>query len=133
MDIEPSGQVGTRYIELDAIRDLRIVEGSLEEILELGKTDTRPDDFILARISNTESIIDVMGKLRDVYPNVLQMQNTGIREPGKLPGASREMLKKSHMSLFEGFFTEVHEQELSGEQRAYMVDLLENLAEEDVI
>lgn len=133
VDIEPSGQVGTHYIELEAIRDLRIVEGSLEEILEMGKTDTRSDDFILARISNTESIIDVMGKLRDVYPNVLQMQNTGIREPGKLPGASREMLKKSHMNLFEEFFTEVHEEELSDEQRAYMVDLLENLAEEDLI
>ena len=130
VDIETSGQVGTRYVELEAIRDLRIVEGSLEDILTRGKTDTRPEDFILARISNTESIIDVMGKLREVYPNVLQMQSTGIREPGKLPGASREMLKKSHMNLFEGFFKDVQEEELSDEQRAYMVSLLENLQEE---
>ncbi|MEH6570711.1 MAG: exonuclease SbcCD subunit D [Halioglobus sp.] len=130
VDIEPSGQVDTCYVELEAIRDLRIVEGSLEDILARGKTDTRPDDFILARISDTESIIDVMGKLREVYPNVLQMQNTGIREHGKLPGASREMLKKSHMNLFEGFFKDVQEEELSEEQRAYMVKLLENLQEE---
>ena len=130
VDIETSGQVDTCYVELEAIRDLRIVEGSLEEILARGKTDTRPDDFILARISDTESIIDVMGKLREVYPNVLQMQNTGIRESGKLPGASREMLKKSHMNLFEGFFKDVQEEELSDEQRAYMVSLLENLQEE---
>jgi exonuclease SbcD len=130
VDIQNTGEVDTRYIDLEAIRDLRVVEGSLEEILAMGKTDTRPNDFILARISNTESIIDVMGKLREVYPNVLQMQHTGIRESGTLPGASREMLKKSHMSLFEGFFKEVHEEELSDEQRAYMVKLLENLQEE---
>ncbi len=128
--IAPSGHVDTRYIALTAIRDLRIVEGTLEDILAAGKTDTRADDFILARISNTESIIDVMGKLRDVYPNVLQMQNTGVREDGKLPGASREMLKKSHMNLFEDFFKEAHEEALSDEQRAYMVDLLEGLVEE---
>lgn len=133
VDIEPSGEVSTRYIELEAIRDLRIVEGSLEEILEGGKTDTRPDDFILARISNTESIIDVMGKLRDVYPNVLQMQNTGIRDTGKLPGASQEMLKKGHMSLFEDFFKDIQEEELSEEQRSYMENLLEALTEEDVV
>lgn len=133
VDLQPSGQVDTRYVELDAIRDLRVVEGSLEQILEVGKTDTRSDDFILARISNTESIIDVMGKLRDVYPNVLQMQNTGVREDGKLPGASREMLKKSHMTLFEDFFKESHDDELSDEQRAYMVDLLAGLVEEGAL
>lgn len=130
VDIEPSGDVSTQYVELEAIRDLRIVEGRLEDILENGKTDTRPDDFILARISNTESIIDVMGKLRDVYPNILQMQNTGIRDLEKLPGASREMLKKSHMSLFQDFFKDVQDEELTDEQSIYMENLLEALAEE---
>ena len=130
VDIQPSGAVSTQYVELEAIRDLRIVEGSLEDILENGKTDTRPDDFILARISNTESILDVMGKLRDVYPNVLQMQNTGIRDPDRLPGASREMLKKSHMNLFKEFFKEVQDEALTDAQSAYMESLLEALAEE---
>ena len=130
VDIEQSGDVSTRYVELEAIRDVRIVEGTLEDILENGKTDTRADDFILARISNTESIIDVMGKLRDVYPNVLQMKNTGLRDPGALPGASREMLKKSHMSLFQDFFKEVQDEDLTVEQSKYMENLLEALAEE---
>ena len=80
VDIEASGEVSTSYVELNVIHDLRIVEGSLDEILLNGQTDTRSEDFILARVNNTESIIDVMGKLRDVYPNVLQMQNTGIRD-----------------------------------------------------
>ncbi len=132
VDIDTSGGVTTRYIELDAIRDLRIVEGSLEEILERGKTDTKPDDFILARVNNKDSIIDVMGKLRDVYPNVLQMQNTGIRDLEKLPGASQEMLKKSHMSLFEDFFKDIQDEELSKDQKAYMENLLEVLSEEEV-
>lgn len=132
VDIEAPDKVSTRYIELEALRDLRIVEGSLEEILEGGKTDSRPDDFILARVSDTQSIIDVMGKLRDVYPNVLQMQNTGIRDSAKLPGASQEMLKKSHMSLFEGFFNDIQEEEISEEQRSYMKSLLETLVEEGV-
>lgn len=130
VDIEPSGGVSTQYVELEAIRDLRIVEGSLEDILENGRSDTRSDDFILARITNTESIIDVMGKLRDAYPNVLQMQNVGVRDHEKLPGASREMLKKSHMSLFQDFYKEVQDEELTDEQSVYMENLLEALAEE---
>ena len=131
VEIEPNGQVATRHIDLTAIRDLRIVEGSLEDVLENGKADTRADDFILARITNTESILDVIGKLRDVYPNVLQIQNILVREAGQLPSASREMLKKSHMKLFEDFFSEVHPEPLSEEQRAYMVNLLERMAQEE--
>lgn len=131
VEIAPSGQVTTHPIELTAIRDLRIVEGSLEEVLENGKADTRANDFILARISNTDSIIDVMGKLREVYPNVLQMQYTGMRGSGQLPGASREMLKKSHMKLFEDFFSDVHPEPLSEDQRTYMLNLLERMAQEE--
>ena len=45
--------------------------------------------------------------------------------------ASREMLKKSHLKLFEDFFGEIHPEPLSEEQRAYMVSLLECMALED--
>ena len=132
VDVQVSGEVSTRYVELDALRDLRVVEGSLEEIVTRGKTDTRPEDFILARVNNTESIIDVMGKLRAVYPNILQMQNTGIRDSGRLPGASQEMLKKSHMALFEDFYQDIQEEALSREQKVYMQNLLETLIGEPV-
>lgn len=131
VELATDGSAQTRHIDLAARRNLRIVEGSLEALLERGKTDAHADDFILARVSNTESILDVMGKLRDVYPNVLQMQYSGVREAGPLPGASREMLKKSHMALFEDFFNDVHVEPLSAEQRAYMVTLLEQLAQEE--
>ena len=132
VDINTKGKVKTSDIELESLRDLRIVEGSLEEILESGKTDTQFDDFILARITNTEAIIDVMGKLRSVYPNVLQMQNIGLRSPGEALSASEEMLKKSHIDLFEDFFNEVHGEQLSDEQREYMVELLETMGREEV-
>jgi exonuclease SbcD len=131
VDIDASGLLGTRDVGLTPLRDLRIVEGSLQEILKRGQTDPRSDDFILARLNDTESILDVMAKLRSVYPNVLQMQNTGLRASARLSGVSREMLQKSHLSLFEDFFKEIHEAPLSPEQRAYMVTLLEDLAGED--
>lgn len=131
VEIAPEGDARVRHIDLSPRRDLRIIEGSLEVLLHNGKTDVRADDFILARVSNTESILDVMGKLRDVYPNVLQMQYTGVREAGPLPGAGREMLKKTHMALFEDFFNDVHVEPLSEAQRTYMVNLLEHLAQEE--
>ena len=133
VDVEADGNVQARHVALSALRDLRIVEGSLEEILENGRADSRANDFILARISNTESILDVMGKLRDVYPNVLQMQYTAARDQMALPGASRELLNKSHLNLFEDFYSEIQGEPLSEEQRAYMINLIDEITVQDAV
>ena len=70
IDIVDAGDVTSRTVPLRSLRDLRIVDGTLEEILDAGRTDPKSDDYILARISDKHAVLDVMGKLRDVYPNV---------------------------------------------------------------
>lgn len=131
IDIDPSGLAHTQLVPLHALRDLRVVEGTLDDVLKQGRTDPKADDYILARLVDTGALLDVMGKLRSVYPNVMQMQNIGVREGGPSPDASREMLEKSHLDLFEAFFEEIQEEPVSDEQRQYMVSLLESIGTED--
>ena len=74
VDIDAAGQVEINHVDLNATRDLRIVEGSLQDILKNGESDTRFEDFILARVTNTDAIIDAMGKLRAVYPKPVEIR-----------------------------------------------------------
>ena len=54
-------------------RDVRIVEGELARLLA-GEAGGNADDYLLVRLHDTHAILDVMAKLRAVYPNVLHVE-----------------------------------------------------------
>lgn len=130
VDIAGDGAVHIAPRELSPLRDMRVLEGTLEELLRRGEADPRNEDFICARLTDTEALLDVVGKLRAVYPNVLQAQLLSREQPDNQPVASREMLKKSHLSLFGDFFEEIQGERLDGEQEAYLREVLEALQAE---
>lgn len=127
VDIDAAGGASWRAVPLEPLRDLRIVEGTLEQILAQGRTDPGAQDYVLARITDRQAVLDVMGKLRSVYPNVLQMQHIGLRESGPDPEAGRDMLRKSYLELFEEFFEDVQDEPLSEAQRACLAGILDGL------
>ena len=130
VDITTDGRIHLDERPLTPLRDLRVLEGSLEEILARGASDRCHDDFIGVRLTDTEALLDVMGKLRAVYPNVLQAQLLTRQRPEVSPMASREMLQKSQLDLFSEFFKEVQGAAMSDQQTAYLVDVLDTLQKE---
>lgn len=130
VDINADGDVHIEERELRPLRELRVLEGPLETLLAQGESDTRNADFICARLTDTEALLDVMGKLRSVYPNVLQAQLLHREQPGDAPIASRERLKKSHLTLFGEFFQEVQGEPMADEQADYLKQMLDGLQAE---
>jgi exonuclease SbcD len=69
------------------------VEGELARLLE-GDGTGNADDYLLVRLHDTHAILDVMSKLRAVYPNVLHVERvlaareapTRTGEPGPQRG-----------------------------------------------
>jgi DNA repair protein SbcD/Mre11 len=129
VDISPEGRAASRQVELEPLRDLRVLRGSLDELLEQGRSDPQREDYIRAEITNSEAILHVMDKLRAVYPNVLQMENVASRDR-ESPEARRDILKKGYLTLFDEFFEQVQQTAMSSAQRAHMERLLTELQEE---
>jgi exonuclease SbcD len=127
VDVDPGGALTISQRALRPLRDLRVLEGSLEELLAKGADDPGSEDFICARLTNTEALLDVMGKLRAIYPNVLQAQLLAREQVRPNPQASRDMLKKSQLSLFSDFFEDVQGEALSPAQQDYLRGVLEQL------
>ena len=98
-----------------ALRDMRIVEGEMQDILEQGKVDPGNDDYLLVRLTDRHAILDPMGKLRAVYPNVLHLEKPGMLETGEQT-MNPEMLKRGELEMFRDFFEQITGQELSEEQ-----------------
>jgi exonuclease SbcD len=127
VDIDAAGSVTTRTIELLPLRNMRIVEGSLEDILAAGALDPHSDDYVMARLTDTHAILDIIGKLREVYPNTLHLERPGLQPTDKLPDAGRKLLQQSELQLFESFFSEVNGEPVTPEQRAIVSAILDDL------
>jgi exonuclease SbcD len=127
VDISANGVALIDHVPLAPLRDMRILEGSLEAILASGATDPHSDDYVMARLTDTHAILDIVGKLREVYPNILHIERPGLQREGSLAGAGREMMKQSELELFERFYSEVNGEPITDTQRTIVTDILTGL------
>lgn len=115
VELGASGLKSTRHLPLTPVREMRVIEGELDSIIRHGKSDPCKEDYLLVRLTDRHAILDPMGKLRQVYPNVLHLEKPGMLETGDQQ-ASREKLKRGELEMFRDFFQQVFGAELTPEQ-----------------
>jgi len=120
VDMDSRGSCFIESISLSPLRDVRRVRGLLKEILAGPEPDIGKDDYVMATLLDTGALLDVMGKLRQVYPNLLHVERPHL----ELAGTSRQR-REDHRSLndaelFADFFANVTGLDLSpAEAEAY--------------
>lgn len=130
VELDAAGKASIEQIPLTPLHDMRTLEGSLEELLATGQTDLHRDDYLLVRLSDSHAILDVMSKLREVYPNVLHLERPGLMARGEALQVGRERLKQGELAMFEDFFVQVAGENLSDEQRTIVTETIESLHRE---
>ncbi|WP_413473398.1 exonuclease SbcCD subunit D [Shewanella baltica] len=123
--------IDIRLLPLTSMRDVRILEGELDTLLAQGKTDAKREDYLMVRLLDKHAILDAMGKLRAVYPNVLHLERTGLMAAQQQVALSRDHIKKGEMDMFCDFFSQVSGESLTQAQQAVMDDLLTKLHNEE--
>lgn len=118
-------------LPLTSIRDVRILEGELATLLAQGKTDIKREDYLMVRLLDKHAILDAMGKLRAVYPNVLHLERAGLMAGQQQVTLSRDHIKKGEMDMFRDFFSQVSGESLTQAQQAVMDELLTKLHNEE--
>jgi exonuclease SbcD len=127
VDINANGKCTIKELELNPLRDMRIIEGEMEDILAAGKKDPDNQDYLLIRLLDKHAILDPMGKLRTVYPNVLHMEKPNLAQGGERSTLDYEALQKNRLQLFEKFYKEMTSDELAGDQLAYIENLIDHI------
>ena len=132
VELSTSGAVEIDDIALDSPHRMRIIEGELEELVKQAERDEHSDDYLLVRLTDTRAILDPMGKLRKVYPNVLHLERPALAASGRQYGVDRELLKSSvggqrrgALSMFEDFYQQVSDATLSDEQKIVIEAMLD--------
>jgi DNA repair protein SbcD/Mre11 len=127
VELDGAGNVKTEQVCLTPRRDVRRVEGFLHELLQGADSAGCKEDYLMISLRDTDAILDVMGKLRVVYPHVLHIERPYLMSGGHLHKPATDHRRQSEAELFASFFEQTTGQALSGEQNAAMDDILEDL------
>ena len=131
VDLEEKGNVRVRTRPLIPLHDMREIRGSYAEVVSRDfYRGTAVDDYLHITLTDEEDILDAMGKLRAIYPNIMRLDydNRRTREGGQLP--EKVQRAKSPLELLEELYALQNNQPMSGEQRDFSARLIEELWED---
>ncbi|WP_208590992.1 exonuclease SbcCD subunit D [Gracilibacillus suaedae] len=131
--LELDGMEKTVYtIPLNAPKDLQIVEGYFEELLE-EKVVKATKDYLQIRLLDDGQIIDPVTKLRKLFPNILRLERKHhlVHQSLKEIQSIKEKQKMTHEQLFASFYKEIKGSELSEERAKYVQDVIKKVMVEE--
>lgn len=110
VEITDDGKVTIEERTLIPTRDMREIEGTLEELLDPSRIQTEQvEDYLKVTLLDKGALIDPMNKLRQVYPNVLHLDRkielTDQKKKQDYTSVRDE--KKTELDLFSDFYTQM--------------------------
>lgn len=134
IELKERGNLTISTLPLIPIHDMREIKGELEKLLsdEVSSFASK-EDYLRVILTDDDEIIDPMGKLHSVYPNVMSIcfenSRTNI-DIGSIKADIEAIETLSQYDLFCEFYLEIQGSVMSDEQIAIVRELLERLSEE---
>ncbi|MBR6771316.1 MAG: exonuclease SbcCD subunit D [Lachnospiraceae bacterium] len=128
VELKEKGRLSVTRLPLSPLHQMRRIRGRLEELMAVQVVEAADaGDYIRAELTNEEELIDPIGTLRTVYPNVMQivMLKNEKRETSSYTSRCIER-KKDVCLLFQEFY-----HMLRGEEPdAQRMELIQEVARE---
>lgn len=129
LELGPKGRLAVNQRPLVPLRDLREIKGPIAELLRIGREEGEAAaDYIHVTLTDEAEIYDAIGRLREVYTNlmILDFENSRRGQAAFLAGGSAaERLAQSPLDLFAAFYCLQNNNELTAEQVQVMEQIFE--------
>lgn len=130
IDLDGDGQVDVTLHTLEPLRDMRIIKGHLDNLVDVGVYgQTNTEDYIMAVLTDEGELIEPINTLRAVYPNVLRVEKeyydrvTGDEQTS----ASADFKKKNPLELFHEFYENISGESFDEDQEAIVTKVVNDL------
>ncbi|KHE71646.1 exonuclease SbcCD subunit D [Halobacillus sp. BBL2006] len=132
VDLEADGECTLEKIPLVPERDFEIIEGYFEELLG-GGAAADPENYLHVRLLDDGQLIDPMGKLRKVYPNILHLERRRslTNNPYEDLHKAKERQKLSHQDLFHSFYEDIKGDSIPDHRKELVLQAIENLKDRE--
>lgn len=134
--LDENGLAEIRLLPLKPSKETRHIEGTLKEVLAQGKTDPHAEDYVRIKLLDEGALLDPIGALRKVYPNLLELQRNWNAVTKSQIAHQGDYQTESPLNIFRSFFEQVEETPLNESQEKAFLRVVEPLlaqqkAEED--
>jgi exonuclease SbcD len=129
VELNNKGELAVTALPLTPIHDMREIKGEIDQLMNRGVVAAADsNDYLRVVLTNEDYVIDPIGKLRSVYPNIMSLDFENSRTEIDLSSVKADAEKVSALSphdLFGEFFFEVTGSTMTEEQSAIIRELLE--------
>ena len=132
IDMDTKGSVEINTIPVEAKRDVVILEGYFEDLLNDKALQAKHrDDYVQARLLDTMPIMDGMAKLRQVYHRCMTIDLVG-RVAGPIADMGEAIFKElNERDLFNQFAEIVWKEPLTEKEQQYINSVWDRILKED--
>jgi len=130
VEMDADGKCQVETIPLIPKRDVRCVEGTIDQLLE-GKVDLgNCNDYVQAKLLDTGAVFDAMDRLREVFPYLVAIDHPIMIPPiGDINRVDHR--KRELIGLFGDFYEFVSGEGLSDEQIAVFSNIVNRMREDE--
>lgn len=127
VEFGPDGFQSAQDLILKPKRNVRKIKGCLQDIIDRGKDDPFNEDFILCELEDKGALLDPMGKLRDVYPNILQIIRENYQVKKNLNNENLEKEERSDLDVIKDFYFQSFGDGMSQVQLEFMKGIIDEV------
>lgn len=128
VEIKEKGEIVIELKQLRPLRDLRVIEGPIDKLLSKEiYSQGNCYDYIKAVLTDEEELYDAIGRIREVYPNVMRLEfkNSRSSRAQNYSLEAKEIETKTKLQLFEEFFEKQNNRSMNGEESRIITMYLE--------
>jgi exonuclease SbcD len=134
VELREKGDISLTKLPLTPLHDMREIKGKLAALTSAEiASQAGKEDYLRVILTDDEEIIDPMGKLRSIYPNVMALDFENSRTSIDLSTVSAHSQKVESLSpydLFSEFFLETSGAVMTEDQAAIVRKFLESTEDE---
>ena len=132
IDMDIKGKVDISTIPVEAKRDVVILEGYFEDLLNNKAIQTKhKDDYVQARLLDTMPIMDGMAKLRQVYHRCMTIELAGRIATPVADMGDAVFKELNERQLFNQFAETVWKEPLTEAEQSYIDSVWDRIIKED--
>ena len=131
VEIGKKGKVKIDEVPLVPKHDLREIKGTYAELTaKKNYENTETEDYIHAVLTDENDVVDAIGKLRVIYPNLMKLSYDNKRTRQQQTISEVEDVEtKTPAELFEEFYKKQNNDQMSDEQRTFSLKCIEAIWE----
>ena len=122
---ENNTRITVTTLPLTPRRDLREIRGPIEALLQREVSGAaNPEDYLHVTLTDEEGVLDAIGRLREVYPNIMRLDFAHAAEAEAGEAEMLSVEEKTPQELFAEFFRMQNGREMNEAQKKIADELL---------